>query len=324
MSDPQDSDFDPPLVSVIIPTRNRPRLLDRAVRSALAQSYSRVEVWVLDDASDPPVRLESHAASDPRVNLVRPDKHLGSAAARNTGVSRSSGSLVAFLDDDDYWLPEKVSREVEVLMGSPPDVGAVDSGYELRSGARVIRRHLPDPDRNLRLELLQWPCLLSSTVMMRRTTFDDVGGFDESLARTDDWDLWVRLLDRYWVVAIPEIHTVRRAHGAISDEEMLEQTVAFYRRLGPRLDSLSDRDRRKVQARHRFDEAALLAKVGRRKEARSMLGRAWRLDPVWIKPLVHLGRAVTGEKLWGHIKRFALGARTLAFRAVGWDPLRRR
>src|SRR4051794_27184153 len=105
--------MDTPRVSVIIPTRNRPKLVVGAVQSALAQDGARVEVCVIDDASEPPVALPDELAE--QVVLVRFDSHRGAGAARNAGLEATTAELVAFLDDDDVWLPGKLARQLSAL-----------------------------------------------------------------------------------------------------------------------------------------------------------------------------------------------------------------
>src|SRR5204862_575845 len=100
-----------PLVSVILPTRNRPHSLETALRSALAQHYDNIEVWVVDDGSEPPVILAAEFMEDTRVHLLRLDRAGGPAVARNLAVEHCRGELLAFLDDDDEWLPDKTTRQ---------------------------------------------------------------------------------------------------------------------------------------------------------------------------------------------------------------------
>src|SRR5207253_11212704 len=92
-----------PTVAAIIPTRDRPSLGPGAVRSALAQPYPTVEVWVTDDGSDPPVELPQDLAGHRRVHLLRLERPRGSSVARNEAISACSADYLAFLDDDDVW-----------------------------------------------------------------------------------------------------------------------------------------------------------------------------------------------------------------------------
>ncbi|AWK88858.1 glycosyltransferase family 2 protein [Azospirillum thermophilum] len=104
------------LVTVVIPTRNRPDLVTRAVRSALAQSYPALEVVVVIDGPDPETASQLHALSDPRLTVLELEQNHGAAEARNIGVRHGRGAWIAFLDDDDHWMPEKI----EVQMAARP------------------------------------------------------------------------------------------------------------------------------------------------------------------------------------------------------------
>jgi glycosyltransferase involved in cell wall biosynthesis len=104
---------DRPAVSVVIPTYRRPHLVPHAVRSALAQTAGDLEVIVVIDGRDDETRDALGAIADPRLSLLVPDRHLGNADARNAGVARAHGSWIAFLDDDDTWLPPKLERQLE-------------------------------------------------------------------------------------------------------------------------------------------------------------------------------------------------------------------
>ena len=118
-----------PLVSVIIPTRNRARFLAGAVKSVLEQSYNDFEIIVVDDCSsdDTTALMESFRGSG--IRYFRHDRRLGGASARNTGIHQSTGEYIAFLDDDDEWYPEKLGRQMSTILASPPDVGGVYTGY---------------------------------------------------------------------------------------------------------------------------------------------------------------------------------------------------
>jgi glycosyltransferase involved in cell wall biosynthesis len=101
-----------PLVTAVIPTRNRPELVCRAVRSALAQTYANLEVVVVIDGPDPSTVQALEALNEPRLRIVALEENVGGSEARNIGVREAKGEWIAFLDDDDEWLPQKVQRQV--------------------------------------------------------------------------------------------------------------------------------------------------------------------------------------------------------------------
>lgn len=107
-----------PLISVVIPTRNRPLLVKRAVQSAFAQTFKDIEVLVVIDGLDEATRLELAQIDDPRLRVIELPNSRGGSGARNTGVTEAQGEWIAFLDDDDEWLPQKL--ELQLKTGSIP------------------------------------------------------------------------------------------------------------------------------------------------------------------------------------------------------------
>ena len=204
-----------PEVSVIIPTFNRSTMILRALSSVLAQDHPSFEVIVVDDGSTDDTRV--NIPRDKRVSLVVHPTNRGVSAARNTGIRYSSGRLVAFLDSDDYWMPEKLSRQAGFFAARPAAVACQTGERWIRKGRRVnpgLRHAKPSGDIFLRsLEL----CVVSpSAVMLKRSVLDEVGLFDEHLPACEDYDLWLRIGCRYPVHLLPGELTVRE--GGRSDQ----------------------------------------------------------------------------------------------------------
>ena len=175
-------------------------MLPAAIGSVLAQTFSDFELVVVDDASDEPVDDIVKLFRDPRLSLIRHDRRRGGAAARNTGLRNTNGEFVAFLDDDDEWYPEKLARQVKVLSRSHSETGAVYTGYEVvdRDTGKVLSRMLPEHRGNVSSVLLHGNCIgPTSTIMLRRKCFEDVGMFDENLPSFQEYDLWIRLSKTY-------------------------------------------------------------------------------------------------------------------------------
>jgi glycosyltransferase involved in cell wall biosynthesis len=312
-----------PLVTVIIPTRDRPALVALAVRSAVGQTHEHLEIVVVDDGSITPLALPPALAADPRVSTLRLNTPVGAGEARNAGVRASRGALLAFLDDDDEWRPTKIERQVHALATSEQGVAAVESGYDLWDGQRLVQRYLPRPDRDLRTALLAQPYLQPSTVLLRRSAFEALGGFDPSLNRVEDWEFWVRFADSYEAAALPEVHVDRRASQAAADE-LLVWYREIVRRLEPRIDALPPPERSRVRAVHLLAESHLLALLGEPRAARTKALLALRERPSgWRRPALYVVRSFIGERAWSAGK-FALRMTTHpVLRALGRDPLRR-
>ncbi len=204
-----------PAVSVVIPTRNRPRQVTRAVRSALAQTCADLEILVVDDASTDDVGAVLAPLAEPRLRVLRHDRRRGACAARNTGIAAARGRFVALLDDDDEWLPGKLAAQVERFTASAADVGLVYCGVEVVSEAtgEVQRRSLPTGAPPTYAELLRSTGFGASAALVRRECFADVGGFDEALAGAQDRDMWSRIAKRYRLDYVPEALVRWYIHG---------------------------------------------------------------------------------------------------------------
>ncbi len=206
-----------PLVSVIIPTYNRVKFLEEALNSVFAQDYSLLEVIVVDDGS---------SDETPQIITRYPVKYLkgprrGVATARNRGILASQGELIAFLDSDDLWKPQKIRRQVEFFEHNPRAVAVQTEEIWIRKGKRVNpRRKHQKPsgfffDRALKL------CLISpSAVMLRRKVFQEIGLFNEKFPVCEDYELWLRLAARYPVYLIEEPLVVKRG----GHEDQLSRT----------------------------------------------------------------------------------------------------
>lgn len=180
-----------PLVSVVIPTFNRAARLARAIRSVQSQSYSRLEIIVVDDGSTDATAEIVHSCEDRRIRYIRHEQNRGGAAARNTGIAAANGEVIAFLDDDDAWVPEKVEEQLRYLTTFDAVVcTSREAGDTRPPERRPAGRTLGLAD----LRLGPWGgtgVLMARASVLRRTPFD------ESLPRGQDWDLFIRLAQEH-------------------------------------------------------------------------------------------------------------------------------
>jgi len=136
------------LVSVVIPTRNRPQLVVRAVASALSQTYSRIQVVVVIDGPDAATELVLHRLQDDRVKVVALAENVGGGEARNTGVREANGEWIAFLDDDDEWVPEKIEKQMALIASLPNKRAFVSCKFTERCGDETRTYPVRLPERN--------------------------------------------------------------------------------------------------------------------------------------------------------------------------------
>lgn len=193
------------LVSVVIPTRDRCAMLKRAIDSVRSQTWRNIEIIVIDDRSSDGTgsMLARMAADGPSLRVVRNDVSQGGAGARNQGIRAARGCWVAFLDDDDTWLPTKLEKQV-ALMKAHRGASAASCAYFFRrpiGPRRVIQVPAPLTEQLI----LKGNCLGGASLCLSsRETLTQLGGFDASLRSGQDWDLWIRLLDVGPIVACRE------------------------------------------------------------------------------------------------------------------------
>jgi len=190
--------FKTPEVSVILPTYNR-KLVMEAIQSVLDQSFTDLELIVLDDGSTDGTDEAISTIQDKRLRYFRRD-HRGAAAARNYAIKQALGRYIAFQDSDDLWLPEKLAKQMKVFQDEPEIDWVYCSGYFVDSaGARHELSERLSSDREYSLEdfLYGTVRILTPAVILKRSCFEQTGDFDESLKFFEDTDLWFRVLLRY-------------------------------------------------------------------------------------------------------------------------------
>lgn len=235
------------LVSVIIPTHNRASVIRQSVQSVLRQTYSDVEVIVVDDASSDTTRMEIGRLQheDPRVRLHELPYRSGAQAARNAGLRSARGEWVAFLDSDDRWVPRSIEMRMRKVVEDEADV-VHSEGYVLEEGAPARVFGVPPLEGSVYRELLRRPGPMFQALLTRRSAFETIGYLDEEIVSYQEWDTTIRLaqvLDRWSFVPEPTFYwDVTRADSISKDRRRnaqgYEQVVTKHRRailrnLGP-------------------------------------------------------------------------------------------
>lgn len=186
-----------PEVSAIVPTYNRANVLPRALDSILSQTYDDIELIVVDDNSEDDTRTIVESYSDPRVKYIRHETNKGANSARNTGIKESNGDYIAFLDDDDEWLAEKIHTQLTSLKQLDDSYGMAYSGRQIVENGNVIEEYKPNLEGELFNDLLKENFIPSETPLIRYECFDNVGLFDERFRSCQDWDMWLRISREY-------------------------------------------------------------------------------------------------------------------------------
>jgi len=215
--------------------------LPRAIESVLAQDYRDFELLVVDDASTDgtPALMAGLIVSDSRLRYERQEKNRGIAKSRNLGVALAQGEYIAMLDSDDYWSGnDKLSRQLAMLEGDQ-EIALVGTGIILVDGqGKELKSDIyAAADAAIRSRLLAKNQFCQSSVMFRRAAFLAVGGYDESLAVCEDYDLWLKFGRKYRLANIVEPLTRYLIHpGGISKERQREivnitdQLIGKYRK----------------------------------------------------------------------------------------------
>ena len=313
-----------PLVSVVVPTYNRPERLVRSLESVADQTYESLEIVVVDDASETPAAAVVDPLRDDFPHdlvVVRHDENRGANAARNTGIREASGEFLAFLDDDDEWAPEKVSRQVAAFEQSPDDVGLVYTALRLVDGdGNTIRTTDAAVAGDVTRQLLCRNAIGSfSCVMVRAEAAADAGPLDEAFPSWQDLDWYIRIAEDWRVEPISDPLVTNHAgdHDRITDdlESLIEETYPrFLWKHRPRAAQYGRRFERKMRAWAAFRVGAWYAlPAGEYETARRFIGRAIRLYPLeprfYLKGAVAVGgdpAAVTFERA----KRLFVGERS--------------
>ncbi|HOF40548.1 MAG TPA: glycosyltransferase [Candidatus Hydrogenedentes bacterium] len=185
-----------PAVSVIIPTRNRPHLLCEAIQSVLDQTFSDFELLVVDDGSEAPVDAEIETHADPRIRVIR-QAHAGRSAARNRGLALATGKYIAFLDDDDTYLPNKLAEQVQFLETNPGESIVSAGAQYVDEGGRELGEYAPWTDGRILTfsDAMYGTRMITSTVLFRRGLLDQMDAwFDPEMDLAEDGDFFLRLL----------------------------------------------------------------------------------------------------------------------------------
>lgn len=204
-----------PLISVIIPTFNRKEKVVGAVESVLQQDYDNFELIVVDDGSTDGTK-EYLEGEFKNIKVIR-QENKGVSGARNLGIKESKGEYIAFLDSDDRWLADKLSRQISYMQEK--------LGYDIchteeiwyRNGVRVnpMKKH-QDCAADLFNTSLKICVISTSSAIIKKTVFDDVGLYDESMVACEDYDLWLRITAKYKVLFLAKKLVVK--YGGSSDQ----------------------------------------------------------------------------------------------------------
>lgn len=215
-----------PLVSVIIPTYNRAQTIIRSIRSVLNQSYQNYEIIVVDDGSTDNTEEVIMKMNSQKIKYIKHSHNKGAAAARNTGIKAAKGEYIAFQDSDDEWHPDKLKKQVEIIIKLPNDVGIIytdmwrvknnkkyyfSSPHIIPEDGIVYYKALDDYLEGIGLQ----------TTIIRNKCFCELGFFDENFPRLIDYEIFVRFSKKYKFCHIKEpLVTYYYTDGCITSDRV--------------------------------------------------------------------------------------------------------
>lgn len=207
-----------PLISIIIPTHNHARFLQRSVDSVLQQTYKHTEIIIIDDGSTDDTTSVVNKLKNKRIRFISQPQR-GVTAARNLGIKNSHGDYIAFLDSDDAWLPSKLEKQLSVFHQPKfPQLGLVycfhywSNPKGKTNGVNQIFNRGIIWEKLLRGNFIAGSC---SSVLIKTECFEKVGIFDEALlGAAEDWEMWIRIARHYQVDYVPEPLVIITRHPA--------------------------------------------------------------------------------------------------------------
>lgn len=286
-----------PLVSVVIPTHNRANLLRRAVDSVIAQSLKELEIIIVDDASTDDTSACCEQIVDPRAKKIQHQQTRGGAAARNTGIAIANGEYVAFLDDDDEWMPDKLVQQVDLLKRNP-NAGLIYTGYYyVDNHYKTFQQFLPRFRGNIAEPLLAENIIgTTSSVMIRQVCFNKVGVFDDQLQSCQDWDLWIRMAKEYMVDFIEKPLLNFMIHEKRITRNLDAKLQGRLRLLEKHRDDIEQS--KSCLARHWLELGYLYCHNGQLAEGRHFLRKGLKICPTKVNYYRYLLPAMLGTRFY--------------------------
>jgi len=287
-----------PRVTAVITTFNRAPLLAGAIRSVLAQTDGDLELLVMDNASTDATEAVVRGAADARVRYIRhPPATI--ARARNLALAEARGEFVAYLDDDDEWLPDKVACQRAAFAAVAPDVALVYGGFaRIDAGGALVETHAPVL-RGRVLEALLWQrdafTGSASNPMLRASVVRALGGYNDEMTTSEDWELYLRLAEQHAVDYVPQVVVRIRTHRGprlgdrVRDAAAVEQLVLG--RYGPVMTPA-------LRSYYLQKIGGKLCRTGDAREGRAYIRAAVRTNPRNVLAYAQYGLSFLGDGVY--------------------------
>ena len=249
-------------VSCIIPSYKRCDTVTRAIDSVLAQTYKNIEVCLVDDnipGDEYSLKLQEALKKyegDSRVRYIAQEKHINGAVARNVGIREATGTYIGFLDDDDEWMPEKVEQQMRILQADAT-IDAVTTFWIRYNNGREIRRCSPYTANDFQFKvLLRDIAVFTSTILIKKSSIESFGGFDEKLLRHQDLQFLVNASQNSKFQVLPEYLTKLHADSDINRpnvEKLIEAKKAFFKSVANEIKQYDKSEQKRIKNAHCYE-----------------------------------------------------------------------
>jgi len=198
-----------PKVSIIIPTYNQSQYLEEAMESVLNQTYQNIEIIIVDDGSTDNTS-EVVKSFDNKIIYI-PQKNKGASSARNAGIKKAQGQYVAFLDSDDMWIKNKLEKQIKFIQNNP-EIGLLGTGcYQMVDINKMIYKKIfPAKNEILQKDLIKYNPFIQSSVIIKKDVFNHIDLYDEKFKESEDYDLWLRIAQKYKVANLEQALVTKR------------------------------------------------------------------------------------------------------------------
>lgn len=248
------------LVSVVIPTYKRSKMLTRAIESVLNQTYADLELLLVND-NDPDDAFTTEIKNriqkyknDSRLHFILQEKHINGAVARNVGIKQAKGEYVAFLDDDDWWESNKLEEQVKALEKLPEDYGVVSCKVKRWKDGKCFECQPLYPNGYVYKKVLMLAAqYTTATLVFRHNDLDKAGYFDEKLLRHQDLQLLVDFTHQYKMFVVDQyLHNtdVSDASNRPDATKLIEAKKAFFQSVAPVIETLTPAEKKQVKVMH--------------------------------------------------------------------------